>query len=96
MLLIAALLSTIASVAYACPGHYVGYSLCRQIALLGVPGILVAAALSMVLFGGAHGGGPLGMLLIIATPVNFFLYVGLAVAARGVANFFRNQDRNLT
>src|SRR5712692_5687967 len=86
ILIIAALLSCIASAAYACPGsgHSVSHSFCRQIALVGVPGILIAAAVSMALLGGAHGGGPLGMLLIIATPINFALYIGLGVAARAV------------
>jgi hypothetical protein len=35
-----------------------------------MPGILLAAALSIAMLG-AHGGGPLGMMLVIATPVNF-------------------------
>src|SRR6266508_2884317 len=67
MLIIAALLSCIVSAAHACTisGHSTSYSVCRQIALVGVPGILIAAAASMVLLGGVHGGGPLGMLLII-------------------------------
>lgn len=75
ILVIAAVLSCIASAAYACPGsgHFVGYSLCRQVSLVGVPGILIAAVVSMALLGGAHGGGPLGMLLAIATPINFLL-----------------------
>jgi hypothetical protein len=84
ILVVAALLSSIASTAYACPGlgHSLDYSLCRQISLAGLPGILIAAAVSMALLGGSHGGGPLGMLLIIATPLNFLLYVGVGVAAR--------------
>src|SRR5437016_6332332 len=84
ILIISALLSGIVSAAYACPflGYSASYSLCRQIALVGVPGILTAAAVSTALLGGAHGGGPLGILLIIATPINFALYVGLGVAAR--------------
>src|SRR5437763_10255492 len=86
LFIIAALLSGIVSAAYACPdlGHSLNYSLCRQISLAGVPGILIAAAVSMVLLGGAHGGGPLGMLLAIATPINFLLYAGLGVAARAL------------
>ena len=88
-LIVAAVLSGIASTAYACPGlgHFVSYSFCRQIALVGVPGILIAAAVSMVLLGGAHGGGPLAMLLVIATPINFLLYVGLGITARAVWRF---------
>jgi branched-subunit amino acid ABC-type transport system permease component len=86
ILIIAALISVVASAAYAClgVGHPLSYSLCRQISLVGVPGILIAAVVSMTLLGGVHGGGPLGMLLIIATPVNFLLYVGLGIAARAV------------
>jgi hypothetical protein len=86
ILIIAALLSGIVSAAYACPdlGHSLSHSFCRQVSLAGVPGILIGAAVSMALLGGAHGGGPLGMLLIIATPINFLLYVGLGVAARSV------------
>src|SRR6266851_1852185 len=86
ILIIAALLSGIVSAAYACPalGHSLSYSFCRQISLAGVKGIMIAAAVSMALVGGAHGGGPLGMLLMIATPINFLLYVGLGVAARAV------------
>ena len=89
ILMVAAALSGIASTAYACPGlgHFVSYSFCRQIALVGVPGILIAAAVSMVLLGGAHGGGPLAMLLVIATPINFLLYAGLGIAARTVCRF---------
>lgn len=96
ILIIAALLSGIVSAAYACPfGHSASYSLCRQIALAGVPGILTAAVVSMALLGGAHGGGPLGILLIVATPINFALYVGLGVAARaswGIWN--KNNDKS--
>src|SRR5216684_4259070 len=79
ILIIAALLSGIVSLAYACPGlgHSLSHSFCRQISLGGVPGILIAATISMALLGGSHGGGPLGVLLIIATPINFLLYVGV-------------------
>jgi len=61
ILILAALLSCIASAAYACPGsgHSVSYSFCRQVAIVGVPGILIAAVVSMALLGGAHGGGPI-------------------------------------
>ena len=94
ILIIAALLSCIVSIAYACPdlGHSVSYSFCRQISLVGVPGILISAAVSMALLGGAHGGGPLGMLLVIATPINFLLYVGLGIAARMLTNFFKKSN----
>jgi len=48
---------------------------------------VTSAALSIALLG-AHGGGPLGMLLVIATPVNFFLYLALGLAMRKVARLF--------
>lgn len=89
--IIAALLSCIASAAFACPGS--GHSVfCRQVALLGVPGILIAAVVSMALLGGAHGGGSLGMLLVIATPINFILYAGLGIAARVVWGLLNKRD----
>jgi branched-subunit amino acid ABC-type transport system permease component len=94
ILIMAALLSGIVSAAYACPdlGHSLSYSLCRQISLAGVPGILIAAVVSMVLLGGAHGGGPLAMLLIISAPINFLLYVGLAVAGRAVWKMLKKRS----
>ena len=92
ILLFAALLSAIASAAYACPWDSVSYSFCRQIALVGVPGILIAAAVSIALLGGAHGGGPLGMLLLIATPINFLLYLGLGIAAQSVGKLFKKKN----
>ena len=84
ILIIAAVLSVISSAAYACPAHSASYSFCRGIALVGAPGILIAAVVSIVLLGGAHGAGPLGMLLLIATPINFLLYAGLGTTARAV------------
>jgi hypothetical protein len=88
---IAALLSCIASAAFACPGS--GHSVfCRQVAFVGAPGILIAAVVSMALLGGAHGGGPLGMLLVIATPINFLLYAGLGIAARAVWGLLNKRD----
>ncbi len=78
----AALISAVASVAYACMSMGPAtYSFFRAISLVGLPGILAAAALSIALLG-SHGGGPLGMLLVIATPVNFFIYLVIGVAAR--------------
>jgi len=89
--IIAALLSVIGSAAYACtytsgisPSSY---SFCDRISNVGMPGILLAAALSISVLG-AHGGGPLGMLLVIATPINFLLYVGLGVVGRRLATLF--------
>ena len=86
ILLITALLSCISSAAYACmiSGPHGSYSFCRQIALLGAPGTLIAAALSITLHGGAHGGGPLAELLAFSTPINFLCYAGLGLAARAV------------
>jgi hypothetical protein len=98
ILIIAALLSAIVSAAYTCPdlGHSLNHSFCRQISLAGVPGILIAAVVSMVLLGGAHGGGPLAMLLIIATPINFLLYLGLAIAGRAVWNRLKKRSDDAT
>ena len=94
LILIAALLSGFSSCGYACitTGPTVTYSLCRAISLVGAPGILAAAALSIALLG-AHGGGPLGMLLVIATPVNFFLYLMIGLAIRKVARLFTKPSR---
>ena len=94
LIVIAALLSGLSSRAYACMtmGPTVTYSLCRAISLVGAPGILAAAALSIALLG-AHGGGPLGMLLVIATPVNFFLYLMIGLAIRKVARLFTKPSR---
>ena len=85
----AAFTSAVASAAYACMmiGHSASYSFCSRTSDIGVPGILIAAALSIALLGG-HGGGPLGMLLVIATPVNFFLYLMIGLAIGKVARLF--------
>lgn len=85
ILVVAALLSVIGSTAYACMemGPHATYSLFRAISVVGLPGILAAAVLSIALLGG-HGGGPLGMLLVIATPVNFFLYLTIGLAMKKV------------
>lgn len=92
ILLIAALISAISSAAYACMmiGPSASYSFCNRISDIGLPGILIAAALSIALLG-AHGGGPLGMLLVIATPVNFFLYLGIGLAVRKIWLFFEKR-----
>ena len=92
ILIVAATLSGIASAAYACPWHSVSYSFCGQISFVGLPGIVVAAAVSIALLG-SHGGGPLGMLLLIATPVNFFLYLAIGLAIRKVVRFFAKPSR---
>jgi hypothetical protein len=89
--IIAALLSCIASAAFAWPGS--GDSVfCRQVALVGVPGILIGGVVSMALLGGGHGFGSLGMLLVIATPINFLLYAGLGIAARAVWGLLNKRD----
>jgi hypothetical protein len=69
-------------------GSSASYSFCRYIALIGAPGTLVAAGLSIALHGGAHGGGPLAEFLAISTAINFLLYVGLCIAARSLGRFF--------
>jgi len=98
VLFVALFLSAIPSIAYGCMmlGSSASYSFCRYIALIGVPGILVAAGISIALHGGAHGGGPLGELLAISTAINFLLYAGLSLAARSLGKFFlkRNTTRS--
>src|SRR5712691_1079033 len=91
VIVIAALISAIASAAYACMGSTGIYSLCRAISFVGLPGILAAAAISIALLG-SHGGGPLGMLLVIATPVNFLLYLAIGLAVRKLARLFTVQE----
>jgi hypothetical protein len=84
IVVIAVILCVIGSAAYACSiGLGPMHPLCRQIAFIGMPGILAAALLTIAGLG-SHGGGPLGMLLVIATPVNFLLYLGLGVAAKKI------------
>lgn len=99
ILIIAALLSGIASAAYACTfGSGVSalrYSFCMRLSSIGLPGILFAAACSIAALG-SHGGGPLGMLLVIATPINFLLYIGLGVAGRVLLTMFRKRDGKST
>jgi hypothetical protein len=96
LLVVAALLSAVGSAAYACTfmpaGTSSNYSICLQVSYVGMPGILFAAALSIALLGG-HGGGPLGMELVIATPVNFFLYLAIGAAIRKVALLFIKPGR---
>jgi hypothetical protein len=84
VLLFAVLISGVSSFAYACmmswqsPGRY---GLCGLIAIIGAPGLFVAAVLSIVLQGG-HGGGPLAEMLVISTPINFLVYAGLGAGVR--------------
>jgi hypothetical protein len=94
ILFFALFLSAISSIAYGCMmlGSSASYSLCRYIALMGVPGILVAAGLSIALHGGGHGGGPLVELLAISTAINFLLYAGLCLAARSLGKFFLKRN----
>ena len=93
IVVIALILSVIASAAYACSiGLGPMHPLCRQVAFIGMPGVLSAAVFTIVGLG-SHGGGPLGMLLVIATPVNFLLYLGLGVAAKRLANIFKSKKR---
>jgi len=95
ILAIAALLSCIASAAYACPGsgHFMSYSFCNRVSDIGLAGILIAAALSIALLGG-HGGGPLGMLLVIATPINCLLYFALGITARAVWRMLKKAGKS--
>src|SRR5439155_2149878 len=73
ILLIARILTLVGLTAEVCmySGPSGSYSLRRKVAFLGVPGIMVAAVLSIALHGGAYGGGPLTELLLVATPINF-------------------------
>ena len=91
ILVVAALISAIGSAAYACTYTPAvtssSYSFCLHISYIGMPGILLAAAFSIALLG-AHGGGPLGMLLLIATPINFLFYAAMGLAMRKVARLF--------
>lgn len=57
ILIIAALLSVITSAAYACAYTPVVSSFSLRIAYIGMPGILLAAMLSIALHGGAQGAG---------------------------------------
>lgn len=91
ILVSAALLSIIGSGAYACTyikALHAAYSLFLTLSYVGILGILVAAVLSIAVLG-SHGGGPLGMLLVIAAPVNFLAYVGLGVAIRAAWRLLR-------
>ena len=93
IVVIAVILCVIGSAAYACSiGLGPMHPLCRQIAFIGIPGVLAAAVLTIVGLG-SHGGGPLWMLLVIATPVNFLLYLGLGAAARRLSNIFKFKRR---
>jgi hypothetical protein len=86
-------LSVVGSAAYTCSiGLGPIHPLCRQIAFIGIPGVLAAAVLTIAGLG-SHGGGPLWMLLVIATPVNFLLYLGLGAAAKRLANIFKFKRR---
>ena len=68
------------------------YAFCQQIAFLGAPGTLIAAALSIALHESSHGGGPLAELLAISTPINFLFYAGLGVAARAAWNVLNKRN----
>jgi hypothetical protein len=96
-LLIAVLLSCICSGAYACmiSGPSRSYSLCRQIALLGAPGILIAAVILIALRSG-HGGGPLAELLASSAPINFLFYTALGVTARTLWRMLNKQSDKST
>jgi hypothetical protein len=93
IVIIAVILSVIGSAAYPCSlGLAPMHPLCQQIAFIGMPGILAAAVLTIAGLG-SHGGGPLGMLLVIATPVNFLLYLSLGAAAKRLAKMFKFKKR---
>jgi len=90
---IALILSIVASAAYACScGVGPAYPFCREIAFIGVPGILAAAMFTIAGLG-SHGGGPLTVLLAVATPLNFLLYLGVCAAAQRLANTIRSKQQ---
>jgi len=91
--LIAAFISVTGSAAYLCmvTGPLSSYSFCRQIALIGEPGILLAAVVLIVVHG-AHGGGPSGELLLVATPINFFMYLVICWAVTKIARVFTSRQ----
>jgi hypothetical protein len=64
-------------------GPHSWYSFCRQIAWIGMPGIMFTAVFTIAL----QIGLPLGGVLLIATPVNFFLYLGIGLALRRLVTF---------
>jgi hypothetical protein len=92
ILIAAALLACITSAAYACTCEPWHFSACFRLAIIGAPGILLAAALSIALLGG-HGGGPLGILLVVATPINFVLYAGLGMTVRKLVDLLKDWNR---
>jgi hypothetical protein len=92
--LIAASISITGSAGYLCmvTGPLSSYSFCRQIALIGEPGILLAAVVLMAVGHGVHGGGPIGKLLLIATPINFLMYLVICLAVTKIAKVFTGRQ----
>ena len=93
ILIAAALLACSALAAYACTYEPWHFSACFRLAIIGAPGILLAAALSIALLGG-HGGGPLGVLLVVETPINFLLYTGLGMTVRKLLDLLKDWNRS--
>jgi hypothetical protein len=81
---IAALMTAIASAAFACSTMQID-SRCMTVALVGIPGIIVSVVVTGALHGSAHGGGPLGDMLLVATPINFIFFVGVGFGVRAIA-----------
>lgn len=88
IMLIAAFISIVGSAGYACTFASVAphswHSFCREIAWIGLPGIMFTAVFTIAL----QIGLPLAGELLIATPVNFFLYLGIGLALRKLARAF--------
>ena len=55
-------------------------------------GILLAAVVLMAVGYGVHGGGPIGKLLLIATPINFFLYLVICLAVTKIAKILTGRQ----
>jgi hypothetical protein len=89
----AASISIIGSAAYACMFARVAphpwYSFCRQIAWIGAPGIMFTAVLTIALQIGIS----LEAVLLVATSVNFLLYLGLGLALRKLVKALGNSNR---
>lgn len=83
-----ALISIVGSVAYVCTftsvAPHAWHSFCREISWIGMPGIMFTAVLTIVF----QIGVPLSAVLLIATTVNFFLYLGIGLALRKLVRTF--------
>jgi hypothetical protein len=97
LLIGSALVSVLGSTSYVCmiTWSLSMHSLCRHVFILALPGFVAAAYVSIALFG-AHGGGPLVALLMIATPVNFFMNIAIGLALRGITRMVVKRETKAT